>query len=176
MLDESAPDGRTLWSSRTFNSVPAGTLLGADQALPGSGTRIGQLLGCGAPSACLESRLGELLCSIAGMRLGPRLVDMSTTTPRYLGIQGRGTIALPADVRRRMHLDEPGAQLEMVEREDGVLELRAALPIPADQRWFWTDRWQEREREVGEHVEAGRVTTHESTEDFLDHLDDLDRE
>ncbi len=99
----------------------------------------------------------------------------ATTTPRYLGIQGRGTIALPADVRRRLHLDEPGAQLEMVEREDGVLELRAALPIPADQRWFWTDRWQEREREVAEHVEAGRLRTHESTKDFLDHLGDLDR-
>lgn len=96
------------------------------------------------------------------------------TGPRYLGIQGGGAIALPADVRRRLHLDEPGAQLEMIEREDGVLELRAALPIPADQRWFWTQRWQEREREVNEHVEAGRVTTHESTDDFLDHLDHLD--
>lgn len=94
--------------------------------------------------------------------------------PRYLGIQGRGTIALPADVRRRLHLDEPGAQLEMLERDDGVIELRAALPVPADQRWFWTERWQEREREVDDHVEAGRVTTHESTEDFLDHLDALD--
>ena len=101
---------------------------------------------------------------------------MSTTaSPRYLGIQGRGTIALPADVRRRLHLDEPGAQLELTEREDGVLELRAALPIPADQRWFWTERWQEREREVDDHVEAGQVTTHESAEDFLDHLDELDQ-
>lgn len=101
---------------------------------------------------------------------------MSTRiTPRYLGVQGRGTIALPADVRRRLHLDEPGAQLEMTEREDGVLELRAALPIPADQLWFWAERWQEREREVDAHVEAGRVSTHGSTESFLDHLDDLDR-
>lgn len=97
------------------------------------------------------------------------------TTPRYLGIQGRGTIALPADVRRRLHLDEPGAQLEMVERADGVIELRAALPIPADQRWFWTERRQEREREVDDHVAADEVTVHESTEDFLDHLDHLDR-
>ncbi|GAA3624822.1 AbrB/MazE/SpoVT family DNA-binding domain-containing protein [Microlunatus ginsengisoli] len=98
----------------------------------------------------------------------------ATTGPRYLGIQGRGTIALPADVRRRLHLDEPGAQLELTEREDGVLELRAALPIPADQRWFWTERWQQREREVDEHVEAGRLVTHDSIEDFLDHLDRLD--
>ena len=96
------------------------------------------------------------------------------TNHRYLGIQGRGTIALPADVRRRLHLDEPGAQLEMVERADGVIELRPALPVPAGQRWFWTDRWQQREREVDEHVTAGHVALHATTEDFLDHLDDLD--
>lgn len=45
----------------------------------------------------------------------------------------------------------------MVEREDGVLEWRAALPIPADQRWFWEKRWQEREREVDEHIDAGAL-------------------
>jgi len=93
---------------------------------------------------------------------------------RYLGIQGRGTIALPADIRRRLHLDQPGAQLEMTERADGVIELRAALPVPADQRWFWAERWQEREREVDENVAAGRVAVHESAEDFLGHLDELD--
>lgn len=37
---------------------------------------------------------------------------------RYLSVQGSGTSALPADVRRRLHLDEPGAQLEMTERAD----------------------------------------------------------
>ena len=100
----------------------------------------------------------------------------ASTTSRYLGVQGRGTIALPVDVRRRLHLDEPGAQVEMTERDDGVIELRAALPVAADQRWFWTDRWQEREREVDEHVAAGRVTRHESAEDFLDHLDELEAE
>lgn len=98
---------------------------------------------------------------------------VARTEPRYLGVQGRGTIALPADVRRRLHLDEPGAQLEMTERDDGVIELRAALPVPADQRWFWTARWQKRELEVDEHVAAGAVSRHETTDDFLDHLDNL---
>lgn len=99
-----------------------------------------------------------------------------TIKHRYLGIQGRGTIALPADVRRRLHLDEQGAQVEMTERADGVIELRAALPVPAEQLWFWTERWQEREHEVDEHLAAGRVTVHDSTEAFLDHLDGLDSE
>ena len=54
--------------------------------------------------------------------------------------QGRGILTLPAEVRRRMHLDEPGAQIEFTEREDGVLELRGVLPVPADEHWFWTER------------------------------------
>jgi AbrB family looped-hinge helix DNA binding protein len=92
----------------------------------------------------------------------------------YLGMQSRGVVALPAEVRRRLHLDEPGAQVEITERDDGVLELRPSLPVPADQRWFWTDRWQQREREVDDHVAAGRVTVHRDGDSLLEHLDRLD--
>ena len=55
-----------------------------------------------------------------------------------------------------------------------MLELRAALPVPANQAWFWTEQWQRREREVDEHVARSEVTVHESTDDFLSHLDKLD--
>ncbi|MGH3561715.1 MAG: AbrB/MazE/SpoVT family DNA-binding domain-containing protein [Mycobacterium sp.] len=92
----------------------------------------------------------------------------------YVGVQSRGVVALPAEVRRRLHLDEPGAQVEITEREDGVLELRPSLPVPADQRWFWTERWQQRERQVDEHVAAGRVTVHQDGDALLEHLDRLD--
>lgn len=91
----------------------------------------------------------------------------------FLSLQRRGLVALPADVRERMHLDEPGAQLEVTEREDGVLELRAALPVPADQAWFWAQRWQEREREVDELVGAGQVAVHDGVDEFLAHIDDV---
>ena len=51
----------------------------------------------------------------------------------YVGMQSRGVVALPAEVRRRLRLDEPGAQVEITERDDGVLELRPSLPVPAEQ-------------------------------------------
>jgi hypothetical protein len=73
-----------------------------------------------------------------------------------------------------LHLDEPGAQVEITERADGVLELRPSLPVPADQRWFWTERWQQREREVDDHVAAGRVTVDQDGDALLEHLDRLD--
>ncbi|MBS9535619.1 AbrB/MazE/SpoVT family DNA-binding domain-containing protein [Mycobacterium sp. M1] len=92
----------------------------------------------------------------------------------YVGVQSRGVVALPAEVRRRLHLDEPGAQVEIIERDDGVLELRPSLPVPADQRWFWIEHWQQREREVDGHIAAGRVTVHQDGDALLEHLDRLD--
>lgn len=56
----------------------------------------------------------------------------------YVGVQRRGLVALPSQLRERMHLDEAGVQLEITERDDGVFELRPVLPVPADQAWFWS--------------------------------------
>jgi bifunctional DNA-binding transcriptional regulator/antitoxin component of YhaV-PrlF toxin-antitoxin module len=94
----------------------------------------------------------------------------------YVAVQSRGTVALPPLLRRRLHLDQPGAQVEITEREDGVLELRPTVAVPAVEAWFWTDRWQEGERLVDAHVAAGETTVHETAEDFLAHLDRLDAE
>ena len=89
----------------------------------------------------------------------------------FVTLQSRGTIALPVDLRRRFHLDEPGAQLQIIEQEDGRIELRPLLAVPADQRWFWTERWQAMEREVDEHVTAGRVTVVDGPNALFEHLD-----
>jgi AbrB family looped-hinge helix DNA binding protein len=89
----------------------------------------------------------------------------------YVAVQARGTVALPADLRRRLHLDEPGAQIEITEQDDGRIELRPVLPVPAEQAWFWTERWQRMEREVDEDIAAGREVTYDSADEFLDYLD-----
>lgn len=89
----------------------------------------------------------------------------------FVSIQGRGTIALPAEVRRRLGLDEPGAQVEVVVREDDVIELHPCVPVAASQAWFWSRASQEREREVDDALRAGEVAEHASVEALLDHLD-----
>ena len=91
----------------------------------------------------------------------------------HVSVQSRGTIALPADLRRRYHLDEPGAQVQIIEHEDGMLELQPMLPIPADQRWFWTDRWQAMEREADEDIAAGRVLSFDDVDAFIAHLEQI---
>ena len=88
----------------------------------------------------------------------------------FLSLQNRGVLTLPAAVRRRYNLDEPGTQVEVVEREDGVLELHPHAAVPAEQAWFWTDGWQEGEREASADIEAGRVERFESEDGLIDAL------
>jgi hypothetical protein len=91
----------------------------------------------------------------------------------YIGLQSRGVFALPADVRKRHRLDEPGAQLRVVERDDGVIELHPQLAIPAEQAWFWSEHWQAKEIEANDDIAAGRIRRHASGDALLEHLDEL---
>ncbi len=92
-------------------------------------------------------------------------------TEYHLTVQGRGTLALPAEIRRRYRLDEAGAQVLLVEREDGVFELHPLVAVPARQAWFWSDRWQQMERAADADVAAGRVVMTEGPDEFLAELD-----
>ena len=91
----------------------------------------------------------------------------------YAAVQGRGTVALPPELRRKYRLDEPGAQLEIIEREDGVIELRPTLPVPVDEMWFWTEGHQAAEREAEDDLAAGRFRTFDDAESFLADLESL---
>jgi bifunctional DNA-binding transcriptional regulator/antitoxin component of YhaV-PrlF toxin-antitoxin module len=91
----------------------------------------------------------------------------------YAAVQGRGTIALPAELRRKYRLDEPGAQLEITERPDGVIELRPTLPVPVDEMWFWTPGRQAAEQEAEDDLAAGRHRDFDDAESFLADLEGL---
>lgn len=94
----------------------------------------------------------------------------------FVAVQRRGTLALPPALRKRYRLEEPGAQVEITEREDGVLELRPHRAIPASEAWFWDERWQAGEKAVDAHIAAGEVTQYETAEDFMASLEVLDNE
>lgn len=91
----------------------------------------------------------------------------SATFHGFLTLQARGVLALPPELRRKYRLDQPGAQVEVTERSDGVLEIRPTVAVPAHQAWFWTEPWQARERAADEDVAAGRVTSYDDAESFL---------
>lgn len=73
----------------------------------------------------------------------------------------RGTVVLPKEVRLDVEY------VEVVRRADGVIELRPQVPVDATQSWFWSDRWQEMEREADAGIAAGRVRTYDDVDAFL---------
>jgi bifunctional DNA-binding transcriptional regulator/antitoxin component of YhaV-PrlF toxin-antitoxin module len=89
----------------------------------------------------------------------------------FVAVQKRGVATIPASVRQRLRLDEPGAQLEIVETEDGRFEIRGTVPVDVDQQWFWSERWQKMERRADADIAAGRVVGTTDVEEFLDELD-----
>jgi AbrB family looped-hinge helix DNA binding protein len=87
-----------------------------------------------------------------------------------LTIQRRGTLTLPAELRRRLGIEQ-GSQVELTQRDDGVVELRPVVAVPADQAWFWSDRWQRMEREVDEHVGRGEVIRSDGIDEMFTDVD-----
>ena len=88
----------------------------------------------------------------------------------FVAVQSRGVIAIPTAIRRHFGLDQPGAQVEVIER-DGEIVLRPHAAVPADQTWFWTERWQQLEREADEAVAAGHTAVAGSVDELLADLD-----
>jgi len=89
----------------------------------------------------------------------------------FVAVQKRGVATIPLSVRRRLRLDEPGAQLEILETDDGRFEIRGVLPVDADQAWFWTERWQKMERKADADFAAGRSVEADSVEALIAELD-----
>jgi len=88
-----------------------------------------------------------------------------------LTVQSRGTVSLPVQLRRRLHLDQADSQIKLIEHDDGRVELIPIVTVPADQAWFWTERWQAMEREADADIAAGRVAVVEGADELMAHLD-----
>jgi AbrB family looped-hinge helix DNA binding protein len=87
-----------------------------------------------------------------------------------LQIRSNGQITLPASVRRQANLKE-GDLLEITVEPDGAVRLIPKIVVDRDQAYFWTQRWQEGERQAEEDLLAGRVRDFETMDDLLRELD-----
>lgn len=125
----------------------------------------------GSPLAGSRSSRSDLHCGGAGVAKGSVAAMLHCMKTHLLTLQSRGTVALPADLRRRHHLDGPDAQVKLVEHADGRIELVPVVAVPADQAWFWKERWQAMERAADADIEAGRVTVVDGLDGLMSLLD-----
>lgn len=94
----------------------------------------------------------------------------------FVSVQQRnGTVTIPAQARRALGLDQPGAQVEVVLR-DGELVLVPYVAVPAETAWFWSEGHQAAEREADADLAAGRHTDFDNAEQLLTHLEKLDHQ
>jgi bifunctional DNA-binding transcriptional regulator/antitoxin component of YhaV-PrlF toxin-antitoxin module len=93
---------------------------------------------------------------------------MATVRKQTARLAHDGPLSIPTDIREAPQLKEGDTVL--VEAASGGVVIR---PIDADQVWFWTLKWQEKEREADADWAAGRTLRFDSTEAFLAHLETI---
>jgi len=74
-------------------------------------------------------------------------------------------LTLPAEVRKRLGL-KIGDLVEIAVKGYKLI-LSPKRAVDLEDAWFWSDRWQEAEREVDEHLKAGRVKRTRSIEELI---------
>ena len=92
-----------------------------------------------------------------------------------LQVRSNGQITLPSTIRRQADLRE-GDVLEVSVEADGSLRLVPKMLVERSQAYFWSQRWQQGEREAEADIQAGRTHRFQDIEAALEFLDRPDSE
>ena len=74
-------------------------------------------------------------------------------------------VTLPVQLRKRLGL-RIGDLLEIAVKGYQLI-LTPKRAVDLEEAWFWSKEWQEAEREVEEHVKAGRVKKARSADELI---------
>ncbi len=75
--------------------------------------------------------------------------------PELIQVRRKAQVTLPQSVRQALNIEE--GDFLAVKVKDGEIVLRVKKLVDKEQAWFWTQRWQEGEREAEEDIRAGRI-------------------
>jgi antitoxin PrlF len=95
---------------------------------------------------------------------------MAMATRTRARLRHKGQVTLPPEVRDALHVGV-GDEVEFTVTESGDVVLRGLTSVPADQRWFWTEQWQEGEREASAQIAAGHADVYADAEAMFADLD-----
>ena len=88
-------------------------------------------------------------------------------------LRTKGQVTLPGEVRKLLSISE-GEDLIFRVEENGQVVVERAISIPADQAWFWTERWQKMEREAQADIDSGRVHRYPNVDEAISSLEKTD--
>lgn len=99
---------------------------------------------------------------------------MTDTRTYKTRVRAKGQVTMPAPIRAALGADEGDDLLFSIANDSSVI-ITASKTIPAEQAWFWNERWQKMEREAQADIDAGRVVHFTSVDEAvkaLDHITD----
>ena len=70
-------------------------------------------------------------------------------------LRKKAQLTLPQSVREKLGLEE--GDLMDVQVRNGEVVLKVKKLVDKEQAWFWSQRWQQGEREAEDDIHAGRV-------------------
>jgi antitoxin MazE len=76
-----------------------------------------------------------------------------------------GQVTLPAEIRRQANVEE--GDILGVRLEGNLIVLTPKRLIDKSQAYFWTEEWQEAEREAESDINEGRVEAYETVDDLI---------
>lgn len=83
-------------------------------------------------------------------------------------LRSKGQITLPREVRDALHLREGDDVAFVVDA--GHVTMRGLRSVPTEQAWFWTQPWQDGEKQASQQLAAGQGAVFEDADAFLDSL------
>ena len=83
-------------------------------------------------------------------------------------VRKKAQLTLPLSVRQKLGVEE-GDYLD-VQVKNGEIVLKVKKLVDKDQAWFWTERWQQGEKEAEEDIHAGRVRSFPDATSAVTHL------
>ena len=84
-------------------------------------------------------------------------------------LRNKGQITVPGEIRTILGAEE-GDELVFLVDEKGKIIVDRIRMIPPDQVWFWSERWQQLEREVQDEIENNKIAHFDSAEATLKFL------
>ena len=80
-------------------------------------------------------------------------------------VRKKAQLTLPQSVRQKLDIEE-GDFLDVRVR-NGEIVLKVKKLVDKEQAWFWTERWQQGEKEAEEDIRTGRVHHFPDAEDAV---------
>jgi AbrB family looped-hinge helix DNA binding protein len=83
-------------------------------------------------------------------------------------LREKSQITIPKEVIRKLNL-KAGDSID-IDIEDNKIILKPVVVIPKDQAWFWSNEWQQNEKQADKDIKNGKTKKFNSAQELFDDL------